>query len=68
MHESRVLCVLSTRMLHSDLQFQVDVLLGMKISQECLLPREARSKHYCSSRSAEFFQILKQIPSEGQML
>lgn len=46
---------------------QVDVLLGMKISQEGLLPREARSKHYCSSQSAEFFQILKQIPS-GQML
>lgn len=46
---------------------QVDVLLGMKISQEGLLPRGARSKHYCSSQSAEFFQILKQIPS-GQML
>lgn len=47
---------------------QVDVLLGMKISQEGLLSRETSCKNYWSSQRAKFFQILKQIHSECQML
>lgn len=34
---------------------QVDVLLGMKISQEGLLSRETSCKNYWSSQRAKFF-------------